>query len=191
MIAEAPVAATEKWTYDAISNIADNKRREIYHGSVYEMPSPSVLHQLVCRALIRALERWIDAGGHGIIFYQAVDLVLSNESVFVPDFSYYETESLNSVVSEDKRYLVAPPNLIVEVISPSSAAHDRVTKYRAYAEFGVRHYWIVDGEAKTLHAFVLNANHYLEEAVLQAGEEFQRRLFPGLVINLDTIFQGV
>jgi Uma2 family endonuclease len=188
MIAEAPVIETGAWTYESIANIADEKRREIYLGNVYEIPSPSILHQLVYRALLRILERWIDTGGRGILFYQPVDLVLSNEAVFVSDLAYCETNKVGSVVSESGTYLISSPDLIVELISPSTEAHDRATKYRAYAEFGVRHYWIVDCEARTLHALVLQGDHYVDEAVLKSGEEFQPRLFPGTVLALDSLF---
>lgn len=189
MIVEAPPVVAENWTYDDIIQLEDDKRREIYFGFVYEMPSPSLSHQKVYLALLTSIIAWKAAGGHGLIYPQPVDLVVSDSLVFVPDLAYFATDDAASVERSDDRCLIAPPDLIVEIVSPSTESHDRVTKYRAYAEFGVCHYWIIDPEAQILHAFALREGHYAEEAVLKSDEEFRPNLFPGLVLSLDTLFQ--
>ena len=85
------------------------------------------------------------------------------------------------MVREDGIY--GPPDLMVEVTS-SKPNLDRVVKYRKYASAGVRSYWIIDPDARTLDAFELRGDRYERVAEAKGDETFEPALFPGLAIPL-------
>jgi Uma2 family endonuclease len=76
------------------------------------------------------------------------------------------------------------PTLAVEVISPTSRAHDRVRKLNGYASIEVPEYWIIDGEAQTLERLTLSRGHYVLAQVVAADEIFRPTRFKGLKIPL-------
>jgi Uma2 family endonuclease len=76
----------------------------------------------------------------------------------------------------------------VEVLSPSTAAHDRATKLRIYAETGVGEVWFIDPKAKTVEVLKLQGKKYLIEATLAGDQVLVSSLFPGWLLSLPELF---
>lgn len=190
MIAEPPIFTAKKWTSKEVSAIPDDVRRELYDGEIYKMPSPTLTHQDIILRLALLLSLVARQQG-GKVFLSPVDLFVSEERYFIPDLVFYSAEKMASgEVEADPKRLHIAPDLIVEIISNSTAINDRVRKYRAYAEFGVPFYWIVDPAPRTFHAFRLENGRYVDEAVLGDDEAFSPQLCPGLEVSLLEVFGG-
>ena len=82
------------------------------------------------------------------------------------------------------------PDLIVEVLSPSSVDYDRQTKRATYERLGVPHYWIADLEGRLVRELVLGADGRYQERVVQAPGAFVPALFPELRIDLGRVFRA-
>ena len=194
MIAESPVftpqKTTRKWTYEEVSAIPDEVRRELYNGEIYQMPSPILEHQNIILRLALLISLWTRQNG-GHIFLSPVDLYVSPETYFIPDLIFYGAQKMatGEVEADPKRLRVAP-DLIVEILSESTARNDRVRKPRVYAEFGVPFYWIVDPAARVFQAYSLQDGRYIEEAVLTDDESFAPALFPAMQVSLTEVFGG-
>jgi Uma2 family endonuclease len=80
--------------------------------------------------------------------------------------------------------LLVPPTLIIESVTPDHELHDRRTKRRWYAEFGVPNYWLLDAFDHSLECLVLEGSDYRVEAIGRNDDELRPSLFPGLVIGL-------
>ena len=194
MIAEAshPIATSangqKKWTYDEIAALPDGKLRELHDGVPIIMPSPTPRHQELYRALVKFIEAWLDGGGQGLLYYQPVDLKIDNYRTLIPDLLYYATNDRSAVVSANGKYLSAVPDLVVEIVSPSSQNTDRFYKFDVYAEIGVPYYWTIDPEFWIFQAFRLIEGEYRFEASLSDEGEFAPAVFPGLTISMAQLF---
>lgn len=182
------VAPEKKWTYDQLRALPGEARHELHDGRLITMPSPNSRHQKVYRALLKLLEQWIDAGGAGMLYLQPMDLKIDTYRTLIPDLSYYVTDDAASVENESGNYLSVAPDLVVEIVSPSSASSDRVYKFRVYAEIGVRFYWIIDPEGRVFQAYRLREGAYEFEANLTDGDAFAPELCPGLNIPMTPLF---
>src|SRR5689334_13447498 len=80
------------------------------------------------------------------------------------------------------------PDLVIEILSPSTDLYDLSTKRRLYETLGVPHYWIADAQARTVRECILDASGRYVERLVTAAERFQPALFPGLQIDLQRIF---
>ena len=184
----APTNGQRKWTYEEIAALPDDHLRELHDGRSVIMPSPHLRHQKLYRRLIKWIEAWIDAGGQGLLYYQPADLRVDAHRTLIPDLSYYATGDAASVESTNGNYLIAAPDLIVEIVSPSSQNADRFYKFDVYAEIGVRYYWIIDPDAWIFQAFRLDAGEYRFEVSLSDAGEFRPAVFPGLVLPMAQLF---
>lgn len=89
--------------------------------------------------------------------------------------------------------LVAAPDLVVEVLSPSTWADDLPggRKFAIYERYGVSYYWIVDPDARTVAQFTLEHGRYGEPLILQEGDMLACPLFPGITCPVEQLFAGI
>jgi Uma2 family endonuclease len=132
---------------DYLSLPEDGLRYEILDGELAVTASPTTLHQRVSRDLEFALHRQVRELGLGEVFNAPVDVILADTTITVPDLVFIARENAAIVTT---RAIEGPPDLIVEILSPSTAQRDRGVKAQLFARYGVREYWIVDPEERTL-----------------------------------------
>ena len=176
------------WTYEDLFSLPDDGRRyEIIEGELYEMPAPSWAHASVIANLISALVpllvmhggRWRTAPLDA--FFQGADPVQPDIIVLLPDSQAHPTE----------RGVEGPPDLLVEVLSPSNRGHDLLTKRALYARAGVREYWLVDPEARTIEILVLDRDALHLAVAGSGGEPLISPLLGRLPITANELFAGI
>jgi Uma2 family endonuclease len=164
--------------------LPDDIRAELIEGEIYLTPAPVPDHQTV--ALLIA-ERLLDharriAGGWTWI--GPVDVHLPGGHIVQPDVLWIAADRLSIV---GKR-VDGPPDLAVEVVSPTHPERDRIVKRRLYARAGVREYWIVDPEARGIEVLSLAGDDWRPSGWFTAGTILVSALLPGLRIAVDEVF---
>ena len=174
-----------KFTYRDYQQLTDDKRYELVEGELYLVPSPTLYHQRLSRQLEMALWTYVRQNAMGEIFYAPCDVVFSEISVVQPDLLFVSGEHL-SILTEAN--VQGAPDLVVEILSPSTGQRDLGIKRKLYVKHGVREYWIVDPEAKTVEVLSWTEGGYRTEAVIPRTGTLTSRLFPGLRLNLTEVF---
>jgi Uma2 family endonuclease len=171
-----------KLTYaDYVALPDDGRRYEILDGELAVSPSPTSRHQLVSHNLVFALSSWVRAKRLGRMWAAPLDLILADTVVMQPDIIYV-SKSRSAIVA--KRGLEAAPDLVIEILSDSTASRDRGVKMRLYARYGVPRYWIVDAEARTIEVYALGDSTY-ELAATYRNDDVARFDVPeGFEMNL-------
>ncbi len=174
------------WAYPDLAALPDDRiRYEIIDGELFEMPSPTSAHALAIAALIRLLlpvldrlvARWLTAPLD--IFFLGADPVQPDLLVLLPD----------SRARLVRRGVEGPPDLLIEVLSPSSRAHDQVRKRQLSARRGVREYWIVDPEQRVIE--VIDGRGVTVHRVDAGSEPVLRSPLLGeLAVSLDEVVPG-
>lgn len=181
MVAE-PQLIPKVWTYNEVRALNDDVRRELHDGEIYVLPSPNLKHQTLILQLAIRLTEWARVHG-GKIFLSPVDLYVSPTEYYIPDLVFYSAQQMQSgEVERDPNRLKTAPSIVVEVLSRSTARNDRTLKTRAYARFGIEHYWIIDPIAQTLEAFELVKGRYALAGAMGADETYAPSAFEGLQI---------
>jgi Uma2 family endonuclease len=145
----AQVAPTRRWTLDEFYRERDaapaGERWELVDGEVLVTPLPHWTHQRVGLRLSVLLDAYVRAKGIGEVFSSPLDVNLEKGLVLQPDILVVPPELLRSTSDSVTRLLLA-----VEIISPSSARHDRVKKRPAYQRNRVPEYWVIDHVSEVL-----------------------------------------
>ncbi len=149
-----------KLTYDDYLLLPDDGNiHEIIDGEHYMAASPSTYHQTVSRRLQFLLYEAIELTGAGVVFNAPTDVRLSDHDIVVPDIFVIQ-ESRTQMISPS--LVLGPPDLVIEIISPSSATKDREIKRRLYERFLVPEYWLVNPEHHAIERFLLEGERYGE-----------------------------
>jgi Uma2 family endonuclease len=149
-----PVVSTIKMTARQFIELGEDPagvRLELVDGEVAVSPSPIPDHSYVESMLKHLLLEQILARDLGRI-YGDVDTIFGRYDVRRPDIIFFSNARLHLV---GDKAMEGPPDLCVEVLSPSSITVDKVDKFQQYETAGVAHYWIVDPEHRTADAYAL------------------------------------
>lgn len=142
-----------RWTYEEFAALPRHggKRFEIIAGELVVSPSPSTFHQIVLHNLILLLGNFVRKHELGWIL-PGTDVLFAEGDYLEPDIAFIRCER-REIMS--KRAIESAPDMVVEILSPSTTARDRGIKRERYALYGVSEYWIVDIDAERIERFRL------------------------------------
>ena len=148
IIMQARQQYQELITLEQYENLPENKRVEIFDGAVFDMASPSQIHQTILLELSSMLNSYVkQKNGECKVFPAPFDVKLSDKPLIIvqPD----------SMIVCDKNKLDGKrcngaPDFIIEIVSPSNPEDDYIKKLYYYKNYHVREYWIVDPKRKTV-----------------------------------------
>jgi Uma2 family endonuclease len=163
----------------------DGKRYELIHGEVHLTPAPNTRHQSVVHNLDISLGPYVQKNKLGEVWEAPLDVRLGADTALQPDLIFISNARAGIIL---ENWIAGAPDLVVEVLSPSTAAHDRATKLPIYAEAGVPEVWLIDSQAITVEVLKLQGKKYLVETTLAGEQVLTSDLFPGWQLPLHDLF---
>ncbi len=148
-------------------------------------PSPNRYHQHISRNIEFIILKWIEAGGGGEIYDAPFDVYLDNLNVFQPDLLYVAPENLDILADAG---VEGAPDLVVEILSPSTRRLDFGPKKNVFARLGVRELWIVDPETRTIDQFELALSVHTPARRHSEADVLTSPILPGLTIDGAKVF---
>jgi Uma2 family endonuclease len=174
----------KRWTYEEYYKLDDDQRYEIIEGTLLMAPAPDTWHQTWIGELYLVLHHHLSAGKLGKVFVSPVDVVLDSHNTVQPDLVVILSANLGII---QHRAIFGTPDLLVELVSPSSVRRDRYDKRDLYARFGVKEYWIGDPANKTMEILTLKAGQYELHCSAQEKGKLTSLVLPGLEFDLPAI----
>jgi Uma2 family endonuclease len=161
---------------------------ELLDGYVVMTPPAGMRHGSVEAKIVAALENHVHKTGAGRVYGSSAGYKLPNGDILEPDASFI---SLNSLARGSKPHADGfsrtVPDLVVEILSPSTARRDRTEKKRSYARNGVAEYWIVSPKDRRITVFRLDGEEYGPPLEIVSGL-VQSSALPGFEVSLETVF---
>ena len=175
-----------KLTYEDYVDLPDDGRRyEILDGELEVSPAPAPRHQAVLRDLTLAVYAHVRERRLGEVYFAPIDVILADTSIVQPDFVFIAAGRATIITG---RGIEGPPDLAVEILSPWSIRRDRVVKAALYARYGIRHYWIVDPDARILEEYAAETAEYRLVGRHEGAGTVRTAVFPDLEIDLGAIW---
>lgn len=183
-----PIPDEAKITYEHYKLVEDlaDKRYEVIGGRLIMTPAPIPYHQRISRKLERILEDFVIDNDLGEVFDAPCDVVLSQTDIIQPDIFFISQEKAYIITDT---YINGAPDLIIEILSPTSTSKDTVIKKRLYLKNKVKEYWIVDPMEKEIEIFSLAGDLYKLAGTYKKEDDIVKsELLKGLKFILKEIF---
>src|SRR5262245_22499227 len=173
-----------KLTYaDLVATPADGKRYEIIDGKLYVDGSPSTYHQQISRRLQYQLYTQIELTGRGQVIDAPMDVLLGENDIVEPDLIVV-LQGHCAIIKEPN--IQGVPDLLVEILSPSTGRVDRREKRRLYERYGVPEYWLVDPDTHMVEQLVLEREGY--GLARSCREAIELVVLPGVRVDLTQVW---
>ena len=155
----------------------DNNRYELIDGELLPSKAPGIPHQLSLGRLFSRLTNYLENAPMGVLIW-GPGVVFDDYNGVIPDMAFVSADRQHIIT---ERGLIDAPDLIVEVVSPGekNSERDRQLKRQLYSRRGVREYWVVDPQLRTIEVYRLHQNVLVLEATLRGADELTSMLFPG------------
>ena len=179
---------TRRFTYADYCTWGDDERWELIDGVAYAMaPGASEFHQGISGNLHLQIGQFL-RGKNCKVFYAPFDVRLNadtkDNTVVQPDLLVVCDRS-----KLDGKACVGAPDMIVEILSPSTELRDKMVKFKLYLQSGVREYWIVDPDAKLVTVHILKAGEYTTN-VYGEDDHIPVHVLEGFSIDLTEVFKA-
>ena len=181
---------TRPWpTYEDYLNIPGDDRYELINGEFILVSAPNIAHQGAVTGFILSPGSFVELENLGRIFAAPTEVILTDPegiNIVQPDIIF---------VSKEREYIITRPNiqgapdLLVEILSPSTGRRDRTTKLDLYARHGVGEYWLADPDAQTITVMLLKEGEYETVGKFSIEDTLTSPTLKGFSVSLDRIFQ--
>ncbi len=183
----APSAPSVLLTADDYFLMPDTgPRYQLIEGELIMAPAPNRFHQDISRNLEFILLKYLEKNPIGTLYDAPFDVVLNEINVFQPDILFVANEQKFIFT---KQGVEGAPNLVVEILSDSTARLDKIAKKKVYTDTGVAELWMINPATETIEIYFLQKDAERPAATHQAKDVFSSPTFPGLKIKAAKIFQ--
>ena len=171
----------------------DDKRRELYDGFIKLMsPAPVRIHQEISTEILYEIKKFLNKKNCKV-YHAPFDVRFPKENTTSDKDIYTVLQPDISLICDrsklDNRGCIGAPDMIVEIVSPSSLKHDLVNKYEIYEKAGVKEYWIVRPNEKTVTVFTNNQQKFEFIRSYTEEDKVPVNIFKGqLIIDLVEVF---
>ena len=179
------MVTTPKLTYQDYANLEGDERYELLDGELILVGSPNEDHQIASMKIGYRMHSFVEENDLGQVFHAPFDVLFTDTDVVQPDILF---------VSNEREHIRTPaniqgaPDLIVEILSPSSSRRDWREKRELYASHGVKEYWIVDPANHIVWVMLLRDGALVEQGAYWEGDTVTSTTLEGFSISLDEIF---
>ena len=174
-----------KYTYEDYLNTPEGERYELIDGELILVGSSNEEHQLVSIELASRMHFYVDERELGWVFHAPFDIVFSDSEVVQPDIMFISKEREHIRTGANVR---GAPDLVVEILSPSSLRRDWGYKRELYARYGVKEYWIADPVHKMVSVMLLRDGVLELAGTYVEGDTVVATALEGFSVGVGEIF---
>ena len=174
-----------KLTYRDYTKTPEDERWELIDGDLFKVDTPNTKHQMTLSDLGFHLWTFVKSGDLGRVFARPTDVVLSDCDTVQPDLVFVSKARADIITRANIR---GAPDLVVEILSPSTARRDWRDKFDLYKLHGVPEYWMADPAFRTVWVFVLREGVFEEAGRDGEGDTLVSPTLAGFALDLSEVF---
>lgn len=145
------ISEKKRYTYEDYAKLPEGAPYQLIGGELVMTPSPVPYHQIILMKIGTSIANYVMPKNLGLVLFAPIDVYLEEEETYQPDIIFISNKRMN-IVGEKK--IEGAPDLVIEILSPSTAYYDLRKKYWKYEEYGVKEYWIVDPDGRSVEVYI-------------------------------------
>jgi len=189
MVSTSPLVKTytleEFWE---LPELLDHSKLELIAGVLYMTPTPGQSHNNTVSRLVRLIsDHLTKTNDKGTLYVPRAGIVKGPNSWLEPDLFYVAADTNATSDPKYPQYL-STADLVIEVVSPSSAIYDRNTKADTYAALGVKELWLVNAASGIIELRTLEGDQFGPSVVLESDDYLKSLVLPGFEVQVERVF---
>ncbi|WP_338834118.1 hypothetical protein MHLNE_04710 [Moorella humiferrea] len=179
------IPVKNSYTYEDYARLPEGTPFQLIGGKLIMTPAPGTYHQIILMRLIEKLLFFLAGKDLGILFTAPVDVFLEEKETYQPDIIFIAKDRLHII---ETTKIKGAPDLVIEILSPSTGYYDLKKKARVYARCGVKEYWIVDPEDKSIEVFQQKEGNFVLVHHVEETGQAKSILLKGFAVEVKEIF---
>jgi Uma2 family endonuclease len=181
------ITENKKYTAEDYMLLEEGAPFQLINYDLIMSPSPTPLHQIISLRLTLLFGNFLEGKSDlGFFACAPLDIKFDEGNVLQPDIVYISPERASEIVKE---IIVGAPDLVIEILSPSTGYYDLSQKKDVYQKHGVKEYIVVDPIVQKVEQYILKNGVYVSHQITQKTDVFKSVLLPGLSFELSKIFR--
>jgi len=187
-VREIEIPPKEVYTYADYALLPEGAPYQLIGGKLVMTPAPTTYHQIISMRLELKFANFVNEKGLGLVLYAPIDVYFEEKETYQPDIIF---------IAQDRLPIIEParingaPDLVVEILSPSTGYYDLKKKARTYAKHGVREYWIADPEDKSIEVYRGQEEKFVLDQWVEEKGKVKSLILEGLEVEIRDIFVPV
>lgn len=173
-------------TYDDYAKMPEGASYQLIAGEIIMSPAPDLLHQDILGAIFYELRQFVHQSKLGKVFVAPTDVYFNEHDTFQPDILFVSTERKH--ILKDER-IEGAPDLVVEILSPSTGYYDLAKKKDVYEQSGVKEYWIVDPKLKSIEVLTNQNGNFVTLVKAKKIGVVASNVLSGFQVDLTSVFE--
>ncbi len=176
----------KQYTYADYEKLPEGAPYQLIGGELIMTPSPVPYQQIISMRIEQKLSRFVEERGSGIVLHAPIDVYFSETETYQPDIIFISNERLD-IIGEKK--IESAPDLVVEILSPSTAYYDLRHKKDIYESSAVKELWIVDPMEHSIEEYESVNKKFRQFKIVKKTGRIESKLLKGFNIKIEDIFK--
>ena len=161
---------------------------EIINGKLLRKQAPTTDHQAISAEIVFRMMSFVKQKKTGRVLFAPLDVVLEQTNMYHPDILFIKKERF-FIIDEKEKIVMGAPDLVVEILSRSTAKDDKGEKKDNYERFGVKEYWLVDPVKKSFEVYTLIEDRFRLTTYLEETGNLTSTSLDGFSMNIEEVFK--
>ncbi|HAG08843.1 MAG TPA: restriction endonuclease [Desulfotomaculum sp.] len=182
---EIKIPQKEIYTYEDYALLPEGAPYQLIGGKLVMTPAPTTYHQSISMRLELKLATFVLEKDLGMVYYAPIDVYLGEKETYQPDIIF---------IAKDRLHIIEPakvngaPDLVIEILSPSTAYYDLKEKFKVYARQGVKEYWIIDPNDQSIEVYQEEEGKFKQFQRIEKEGKVNSKVLPGFEVEISDIF---
>ncbi len=160
---------------------------ELINAEIVRKQSPTIEHQILSGEIEFLLMAYVKKQKLGIVVHTPMDVVLDDGNAYHPDIFFIRKDRY-FINDQTEKIVTGAPDLVIEILSKSTASDDRGEKKNNYEKHGVREYWLVDPQKKSFEVYTLMNERYKLTSYLEGSGTLKSIVLEGFEMDIESLF---
>jgi len=187
-VREIEIPQKEVYTYADYALLPEGAPYQLIGGKLVMTPAPNTYHQIISIRLELKFANFVNEKNLGLVLDAPIDVYFGEKETYQPDIIF---------IAQDRFHVIEParingaPDMVVEILSPSTGYYDLKKKARTYARYGVKEYWIVDPEDKSIEVYKGQEEKFVLDQRVEEEGKIKSLILDGLAVEAKEVFAQI